>query len=81
MKVGRNKCVGVWHVTGRVGAQFGKAAYIRVTEWSLITSGSTAEVRWTMWRLGSLLVERTGVVNHLDLNHIHYVQHVLKLFQ
>lgn len=77
MSHGQNKSSDEWHVTGRVAAQFGKAVYVRVTEWSLTTSGSTAEVRWTMFRLGSLLADKTGVVNHLDLNQL---QHVLRIF-
>ena len=40
-----------------------RGAYIKVTEWSLTTSGTTGKVHLETWRLVSLVVMQTVSVN------------------
>ncbi len=78
MRTLQSKSGDVWRVTGQGVAHFGRAWYIRVTEWNSTMSGATAEVRWTMCRLVSLLDTKTGLgsqsvhsLHDLILTHFH----------
>jgi hypothetical protein len=66
-KIPQSKFVEGLHVTVRGVKLFVKDVYIKGTEKSLTMSDSTAEVRWTTFRLVLLVVGRTGVANHLGI--------------
>jgi hypothetical protein len=56
MKTVQHKWLDEWRVTELGVKPFGMVVYVKAIEWSLTTSDSTAQVRWTMcqlvWYLG-----------------------------
>ena len=63
MRTHLNRYVGVSRVIEHGVKPFAKDVYIKVTVWSLTTSGSTGKVAWLTCQLASLVVQRIGVAN------------------
>ena len=70
MKTVHSRFVEEWRVTPHVAKLYAKVAYVKVTEWNLITWDSTVEVRWRTCQLVWLAAQRIDVVSLPVINHL-----------